>query len=71
MGTFVELRCENHTEQCCKAGIQMGRLAFDTQAGVLLTLNIVEANARKNGWRKTRQGWLCAYCATSTLDSVG
>lgn len=70
MGTFVELRCENDTKQCSKAGIHAGLLAYDTRASVLFTLRLIETKARENGWRKTKERWLCAHCAKSMSDSA-
>jgi hypothetical protein len=37
-------------------------MAGDTKASILDTVRELEAEARKDGWKKTREGWVCPFC---------
>ena len=76
MGIWMEIRCENRNEPSanmvppnfsshCWSRDNSGPMdeALDTQAGVISTLKLLEAEAKKAGWKKIQKGWICPYCA--------
>lgn len=82
MGFWMELRCESRTDavldtdpaQQCWSHVNQGPMqeASDSQASVLSAYRDLAAEARSTGWKRTRQGWICPFCAkvTATRDSA-
>lgn len=74
MGTWVELRCEERSEEsegysldvgnCCLSSVNAGPMgmADDTRASLIQLIQGLEADARKSGWVKKRAGWVCPFC---------
>lgn len=75
MATWIELRCENRAYPSSEGrGLNVGdrclshdnagpmEMAGDTRANILETVRELEAEARKDGWKKTREGWVCPFC---------
>jgi len=76
MGIWIEFRCENREQPSAKAKNGIGprceshdnngpmELAGDTQTDVVETLRFLTGFAKeKCGWVKTKDGWICEYCA--------
>lgn len=75
MGIWIEFRCENRTNessrglgllnQQCESRENAGPMdmAKDTQESVLKTLQLLSKEAAELGWKKTKYGWICAFCA--------
>lgn len=76
MATWIEFRCENRTEPSSEGrGLKVGdrclshdnagpmEMAGDTKASILDTVRELEAEARKDGWKKTREGWVCPFAS--------
>lgn len=72
MATWIELRCSKlsvkpaaggKANRCLSSSNDgpMG-LAADSQQSVLALLKKLGAHARKQGWVKTRDGWVCPAC---------
>lgn len=50
----------------CESNRNVGPMAMaatDTREAVLQTLRELDQDARDSGWVKSRDGWVCAYCA--------
>lgn len=75
MATWIEIRCENRTDPSSEGrGLKVGDrclshdnsgpmdMAGDTRASILDTVRELEAEARNDGWKKTREGWVCPFC---------
>lgn len=82
MSTWIEFRCENRTEPSAEGpGLKVGdrclpndnagpmAMALDTRASILGVLSELDAEARQEGWKKTREGWICPFCV-SVMNSV-
>lgn len=78
MGTWIEFRCENRAEASSEGrGPQVGDrclshdnvglmdMANDTRESLLETMRMLEEEARDDGWKKTRAGWICKYCVNA------
>lgn len=75
MGTWIEFRCENRSEASADGASWPGKrcwshdnegpmdMALDTRASVVETLQGMERHAIASGWKKTRDGWICPFCA--------
>lgn len=74
MGIWIEYRCENlsepsaegnHLRRCASLDNSgpMRMTATDTRAAVLDALQELDAEAHRIGWKKSRTGWVCAFCA--------
>lgn len=76
MGIWIEFRCENRvnpsswgekrTGKQCESHDNNGpmELAGDTQESVRRTVHYLTEDALKAGWRRTRYGWICKFCAS-------
>lgn len=82
MGTWIEFRCENRTEPTADGrGLNVGdrclshdnigpmEMACDTNTSILETVSELTAEARNDGWKKTRGGWVCPFCVKAMLMS--
>ena len=38
-------------------------MAEDNRASLLETMRFLEQEARGDGWKKTKDGWVCPFCA--------
>lgn len=73
MGTWIEIRCEDRTEEWaegrpnerCWSNDNAGPMdmAGDTLASVKGTIADLRKDALVSGWRMTRSGWICPHCA--------
>lgn len=74
MAIWIEYRCENMTESSANGDHRrrcesldnngpMGMTAKDTREAVAVTLRSLDESAQDLGWKKTRDGWVCAFCA--------
>lgn len=73
MGTWIELRCENRGTKTaegpegrrCWSDDNSGPMgmAIDNRSSLIETMQQLEEDARDLGWKKTREGWVCPYCA--------
>lgn len=75
MGTWIEFRCENRCEPSaentpwetdgCWSHRNAGpmELAEDTRVDLIATVRTMERQARGYGWIRTKEGWVCPYCA--------
>lgn len=75
MGTWIEIRCENRSNSNSEGrGLKVGdrcyshdnagpmEMANDTRTSVTETLKSLDEDARSDGWKKTREGWICPFC---------
>ena len=68
MATWIELRCENRGATCspnrCLSDDNAGPMdmANDDQKSVLAVLKRLGDEARREGWVRTRDGWVCSVC---------
>ncbi|CRN65986.1 hypothetical protein SAMN05216576_107245 [Ectopseudomonas chengduensis] len=74
MATWIEIRCENRgkvseeeaapTKRCYSSdNIGPMDMAEDNRASLLETMRFLEKDARDDGWKKTKEGWVCPFCA--------
>ena len=73
MGIWLEFRCENRSNPSasgnlsdrCQSHDNSGptEMAYETREGVLDALRCLGDEARHVGWKRTRYGWICAFCA--------
>lgn len=72
MGIWIEFRCDNAgaasaygvAGQCLSHNNEgPSAMSGHTQAALLETMRKLEKTAKKTGWKKTRTGWLCPFCA--------
>jgi hypothetical protein len=73
MGTWVELRCEERSDEVEGVG-NIGERCFtadnagpmgmadDNRADLLELMRSLEQDARDGGWLKKRAGWVCPFC---------
>ena len=77
MGTWVELRCEERSEQTgsdrCWSDDNSGpmQMASDNQKSIFSTLSVLRKEAIKSGWVKTRKGWTCPHCVAEIQKARG
>lgn len=73
MGIWIEFRCENAGEPSaygfegqCLSHNNEGPQAMSSHGRTVMleTVRGLEKKARKSGWQKTREGWLCPFCAS-------
>ena len=71
MGIWIELRCEERKNpsgfsqsERCYSSINSGPMgmAGDTRNKVLNLLEQLYNEARKSGWKKKKNGWVCPFC---------
>jgi hypothetical protein len=74
MAIWIEYRCENRFNESsgdrlpehkrCFSHDNTGpmEMADDTRASVVETLQILDEEARRSGWKKKREGWICPFC---------
>ena len=66
---WIELRCERRTEGVrCLSDDNEGPMggALDSRKDVAAMLRLIEADARKGGWKKVRgEGWVCPRCLSA------
>lgn len=65
MCTWIELRCDKRGEnQKCMSNQNTGpmELSGDARAEINATLKMIADEARKSGWKKTKDGWVCPRC---------
>jgi hypothetical protein len=64
MPFWIEIRCAGRGSDCWShrnAGPQ--KLCDDGREIILQTVAMIESDARRKGWRRTKQnGWLCPVC---------
>ena len=74
MGIWIEFRCElrvvsaGETEgKRCWSQDNTGPmgLSSDDQKSVLWNLRELGREAKAAGWRRTKEGWICPYCAST------
>jgi hypothetical protein len=73
MGTWIEIRCEKRSEESsfvdgisrCWSHDNQGPMgeASDNRESLLEVMRHLEAVARKHGWKKRAEGWICPYCS--------
>jgi len=75
MGIWIEFRCDNAgaasaygvAGQCLSHNNEgPSAMSGHTQAALLETMRKLEKTAKKTGWKKTRAGWQCPFCAART-----
>lgn len=77
MATWIEIRCENRgkasgeeaapTKRCYSDdNIGPMQMAEDNRASLLETMRFMEKDAQDDGWKKTKEGWVCPFCAKLT-----
>jgi len=74
MGTWIEFRCEERSDEVEGHGLSIGErcytadntgpmgMADDTRADLLALVRSLEEDARSLGWVKKRVGWVCPFC---------
>lgn len=82
MGIWIEYRCENRfnassgdrlpENKRCLSHDNRGpmEMADDTRASVVEVLRSLDDDARRNGWEKTREGWICPFCTTARKSAT-
>jgi hypothetical protein len=76
MATWIEFRCENRDNpsahatpknwgERCDSHDNNGpmEMSNDNQKSIIATVQYLEREAKKSGWKKTKYGWICKYCA--------
>ncbi len=73
MGIWIEFRCEDRTEEWangrpnhrCWSNDNAGPMdmASDNMQSIRETVSALSDDARRSGWKKTRNGWICPHCA--------
>jgi hypothetical protein len=73
MATWIEMRCENRSEgtEGCWSDENGGPMdmAADDQKSVLAVLKSLHDQAKKEGWVKTRDGWVCPVCSGNEVPA--
>jgi hypothetical protein len=71
MPTWMEIRCEaqkepkSYNDRCWSYDNNGPHgMASDNQASVLSTLRSLNEQAKKSGWQRTQEGWVCPHCVT-------
>lgn len=74
MATWMEIRCDVRAERIghdgrCFSEVNEGPMAMagSTHAEVISALKMLANDAIKSGWKRTRDGWACPYCAAADL----
>lgn len=77
MGTWIEYRCENRAEKSADDAEHVGsrcyshtndgpmEMANDNRADISKTLTLLDSIAKDDGWKKTKEGWICPYCVAA------
>lgn len=68
MGTWIELRCEDRCDDArknCWSDVNAGPmdLADDTLKSAAAVIRSLYADAKKAGWKRIADGWICKNCA--------
>lgn len=77
MSTWLEIRCELRSEpgssDKCWSDNDSGpmQMASDNQKSILSALRQMHAEAKKAGWVKSADGWVCPHCAGGIKDQRG
>lgn len=70
MATWIEFRCEKRggDNQGCLSDKNDGpmEMACDTNASVLEVMALLRSVAKKEGWKRTSDGWVCPNCLLET-----
>lgn len=73
MAIWVEFRCEGRTEfEGCQSNKNDGPMSLSDDNGraVLATISFLSAEARRFGWRHTREGWFCPLCLKAKKEKA-
>lgn len=78
MAIWIELRCEKRGEgrekwnEPCWSDENNGpgEMADDTKTSVEKTLTFLATEAKKAGWKKLKEGWVCPCCLAQTTKEA-
>lgn len=64
MGYWIELHCDAQKDGCeSHSADNYGELVGSTVQNIIGIKRVMEATAKRFGWRRTKTGWICPKCS--------